>query len=169
MTTPSLFTLTNQYLQLANTLADGDFDADTVADTIEASGISDDIATKCQGIEYVARSAETYIPAIDAEIARLTALKTHRVKVAAGLRDYLMDSMQRMQIERIDCPMFSISIRSNPPSVDVFDQLQVPIGYMITPLPPPDRPDKALIKEALKAGKDVPGARLTQGQRLVIK
>jgi len=165
----SLFNLTNQYLQLADTLAAGDFDADTVADTIEASGITDEISVKAQGLEYVARSAEAHIPAIDAEIGRLQALKVHRVKVAAGLRSYLMDSMIRMQIEKIDCPMFSISIRSNPPSVDVFDPLQLPISYMVSPLPPPDRPDKTLIKEALKAGKDVPGARLVQGQRLTIK
>ena len=50
MTTPSLFTLTNQYLQLADKLAAGDFDAETVADTIEASGITDDIAQKAQGL-----------------------------------------------------------------------------------------------------------------------
>ena len=168
MTTTSLFTLTNQYLQLANTLADGDFDATTIADTIESSGLTDDIATKCQGIEYVARSAETYLPAIDAEIARLTALKAHRVKVAQGLRDYLMSSMQRMQIERIECPMFAISIRSNPPSVDVFDGFDVPPEYR-RDLPATSVPDKSLIGKALKAGKDVPGARLTQGQRLVIK
>ena len=165
----SLFTLTNQYLQLADKLAAGDFDAETVADTIEASGITDDIAQKAQGLEYVARSAETYIPAIDAEIARLTALKAHRVKVAQGLRDYLMSSMQRMQIERIECPMFAISIRSNPPSVDVFDPLQVPSDYMMYPPAPPARIDKALIKASINAGDDVPGARLTQGKRLVIK
>ena len=165
----SLFNLTNQYLQLADTLAAGDFDADTVADTIEASGITDDIAIKSQNLEYVARSAEAHLPAIDAEIGRLQALKAHRVKVAAGLRSYLLDNMLRMQIEKIDCPMFSISIRSNPPSVDVFDPLQLPISYMVTPLPPPDRPDKTMIKEALKAGKDVPGARLVQDQRLSIK
>ena len=169
MTTPSLFTLTNQYLQLANTLADGDFDLTTIADTIEASGLTDDIATKAQGIEYVARSAETYLPAIDAEIARLQALKAHRVKVAAGLREYLMDSMVRMQIEKIDCPMFSISIRNNPASVDVFDQLQIPAEFMVTPEPPPARPDKKAIGTALKVGHEIPGARLTQGQRLVIK
>ena len=165
----SLFNLTNQYLQLADTLAAGDFDADTVADTIEASGITDDIKVKAQGLEYVARSAEAHLPAIDAEIGRLQALKAHRVKVAAGLRSYLLDNMLRMQSEKIDCPMFSISIRSNPPSVDVFDPLQLPISYMVTPLPPPDRPDKTMIKEALKAGKDVPGARLVQDQRLSIK
>lgn len=165
----SLFNLTNQYLQLADTLAAGDFDADTVADTIEASGITDDIAVKAQGLEYVARSAEAHLPAIDAEIGRLQALKAHRVKVAAGLRSYLMDNMIRMQIEKIDCPMFSISIRSNPPSVDVFDPLQVPNAFMVAPEPPPWRPDKKAIAVALKAGSDVPGARLTQGQRLAIK
>ena len=165
----SLFTLTNQYLQLANTLADGDFDLTTIADTIEASGLTDDIAVKAQGLEYVARSAETYLPAIDAEIARLQALKAHRMKVAQGLRDYLMSSMVRMQIERIECPMFAISIRSNPPSVDVFDALQVPEALMVTPEPPPARPDKKAIGALLKSGHEIPGARLTQGQRLVIK
>ena len=165
----SLFTLTNQYLQLANTLADGDFDLTTITDTIEASGLTDDIAQKAQGLEYVARSAETYIPAIDAEIARLTALKAHRVKVAQGLRDYLMDSMQRMQIERIECPMFAISIRRNPAAVEVFDVMQIPAEFMVAPEPPPARPDKKAIGALLKAGKDVPGARLTQWQRLVIQ
>ena len=164
----SLFALTTQYLQLADTLAAGDFDLATIHDTIEASGITDDIAQKAQGLEYVARSAEAYLPAIDAEIARLQALKAHRVKLAAGLRQYLLDNMQRMQIERIDCPLFAISIRKNPPNVDIFDQLQIPTGYMVTPLPPPDKPDKTLIKDALKAGKDVPGARLVQGVRLAI-
>ena len=164
-----LFNLASQYLQLAEKLSSLDIDAQTIADTIEASGIVDDIAQKSQNLEYVARSAETYLPAIDAEIARLTALKAHRVKVAQGLRDYLMSSMQRMQIERIECPMFAISIRSNPPSVDVFDSLQIPEALMVIPEPPPARPDKKAIGALLKAGHEIPGARLTQGQRLVIK
>ena len=164
----SLFSLTNQYLQLADTLAAGDFDIATVQDTIEASGLQDDIAQKAQGLEYVARSAEAYIPAIDAEIARLQALKAHRVKVAAGLRQYMLDSMQRMQIERIDCPMFAFSIRKNPASVDVFDQMQVPMQYMVIPEPPPAKPDKKLIAAAIKAGTEIPGARLTQSVRLAI-
>ena len=114
----ALYNIANQYLQLAEQLAEGDFDASTIADTIEASGIVDDLATKASGIEYVARSAEAHNLAIDAEIARLQALKAHRAKVAAGLRGYLLDNMQRMGIERIDCQMFSLSIRKNPPSVE---------------------------------------------------
>lgn len=164
----ALYKLTNQYLALAEKLSDGDFDAATISDTIEASGITDEIAEKAQGLEYVARGAEAHNLAIDAEIARLQALKQHRMKVAAGLRGYLLDNMQRMQIERIDCPMFSISIRKNPPSVEIFDQLILPVQFMVTPEPKPQvaTPDKKAIAAAIKAGQDVPGAKLVQGVRL---
>ena len=164
----ALYVLTNQYLELAHQLADGDFDATTIADTIEASGITDELATKAQGIEYVARGAESHNLAIDAEIARLQVLKAHRCKVAAGLRAYLLENMQRAEIERIDCPMFTIKIQKNPASVDIYDQLSLPADYIVVPDPKPAQPDKKAIAAAIKAGKEVTGARLTQGVRLVI-
>lgn len=166
----ALFNIANQYLRLAEQLADGDFDAATIADTIEASGITDELATKAQGIEYVARGAEAHNLAIDAEIARLQALKAQRMKVAAGLRGYLLDNMTRMQIERIDCPMFSISIRKNPPSVDIYDPMSLPAQYMVLPEPKPviAAPDKKAIAAAIKAGAEIPGAKLVQGLRLSI-
>jgi Siphovirus Gp157 len=164
----ALYALTNQYLALAQKLADGDFDAQTIADTIEASGISDEFAVKAQGIEYVARGAESHNLTIDAEIARLQALKAQRMRVADGLRKYLLDNMQRAGIEKIDCPMFCISIRKNPPSVDIFDPLSLPAKYMVTPEPKPPVavPDKKAIAAAIKAGEDVSGAKLVQGVRL---
>lgn len=167
----ALYVLTNQYLELAEKLADGDFDAQTIADTIEASGISDELAVKAQGIEFVARGAEAHHAAIDAEIARLTALKAHRQKVADGLRAYLKDNMERAGIEKIECPLFKLSIKKNPPSVEVIDPLSLPAEFWRTPEPKPPvaAPDKAAIKAALQDGKDVPGARLNQGTRLEVK
>lgn len=166
----SLFNLTGQYIELANKLADLDLDAETVADTIEASGIVDNITDKIQAVEYVARGAESHNAAIDAEIARLTALKAHRVKVAQGLRDYIKRSMEALQIERIECPMFAVSIRKNPPAVDLYDLDLLPKEYWSTPEPKPPvaSPDKKLIAAALKAGKDVAGAALKHGTRLVV-
>lgn len=167
----ALYVLTNQYLELAEKLADGDFDAQTIADTIEASGISDELAVKAQGIEFVARGAEAHHAAIDAEIARLTALKAHRQKVADGLRAYLKDNMERAGIEKIECPLFKLSIKKNPPSVEVIDPLSLPAEFWRTPEPKPPvaAPDKAAIKAALQDGKNVPGARLNQGTRLEVK
>lgn len=167
----ALYQLTNQYLALAEQLADGDFDTATIADTIEASGISDEIAVKAQGLEYVARGAEAHHGVIDAEIARLQALKAGRDKVAAGLRAYLKDNMERAGIEKIDCPLFKISIKKNPPAVEIIDPLSLETQYWRTPDPKPPvaAPDKKLILEKLKAGEEVTGARLVQNTRLEVK
>lgn len=167
----SLYALTNQYLELAHKLGAADFDAETIADTIDSTGITDELSTKAQGIEFVARSAEAHHLAIDAEIARLQALKAHRSKIAAGLRAYLLENMQRMEIERIDCPLFSITIRKNPPAVDIFDPLSIPAQYMVTPTPKPPvaAPDRKAIAAAIKAGTEIPGAKLVQGVRLNIE
>lgn len=164
-TSLKLYEISGQYLQLAHQLADLDFDAETVADTIEASGLTDEFTAKAQGIEMVCRELTKDIPAIDAEIKRLTALKKHRERVADGLHDYLLYHMQQTGITKIEAPLFSISVRTNPPSVEVFDESQVPNEYMV----PKYTISKTLIKEALSAGKEIPGARMTQTQRIAIK
>jgi len=164
----ALYVITNEYLALAEKLADGDFDATTIADTIEASGITDELAVKAQGIEFVARVAEAHNAAIDAEISRLQALKAHRQKTADGLRQYLKDNMERAGIEKIECPLFRLSIKKNPPAVEIIDTLSIPKDMWRTPEPKP-APDKTLIKAALLAGDYVPGAVLVQGTRLDVK
>lgn len=166
----ALYVLTNEYLALAEKLADGDFDLATVADTIEASGITDELAVKAQGIEYVARGAEAYNAAIDEEISRLQALKARRVKTAQALRNYLLENMIRAGIRKLEAPMFSLSLRDNPPAVEVLDDKQLPSHFWVTPEPKPPEPriDKKAIAASIKAGIDVPGARLTQETRLVI-
>lgn len=161
----SLYNLTGQYLELASKLANLDLDTDTIADTIEASGLHDDIALKAQGIEMVCRDATKDLPAIDAEIKRLQALKAHRVAVADGLKAYLKRSMEAMGMEKIQCPLFTVSIRANPASVDVFEEAMVPEEFLV----PKYTISKTKIKEALAAGVDVPGARLVKTKRLDVK
>lgn len=165
-----LYEISTQYRQLAEQLADMDLDATTVADTLEASGLTDALPEKCEGVEMVARASEMYNPAIDAEIARLQALKARRQKIAQGLRDYLLWNMQNAGVERIECPLFCLSLKKNPPAVEVLDEAQIPANYWTKtePKPPEPRISKNMIAADLKAGKDVPGAKLTQGVRLVI-
>lgn len=163
----ALYDLAGAYKQLADRLATMDLDAETVADTIEASGLTDEINTKAQGVLLVAKSAEQYLPAIEAEIARLTALKKRHEHIAGRLRDYLKQNMEAAGIERIDCPLFAVSLRKNPASVDVFDEKQVPANYWHTPEPKPSIIKSAVAAE-LKAGREVAGCRLVQGTRLVV-
>lgn len=168
MTGVALYALADQYKQLAERLASLDLDAQTVADTIEASGLTDEFAEKATGIEIVARTLEMHTPAIDAEIERLTALKKHRQKTAAGLREYLKTHMLATGITKIDAPLFKIQLQNNPPSVDVFEPDLIPLEFMVQPETPPMTPNRKAIAKAIKEGKDVQGCRLTQTQRLVV-
>lgn len=167
----ALFQIANQYLELAAKLDMMDLDTQTIIDTIDASGIEDEFNLKAQGILHIASEAEKYTPMIDMEIERLQALKASRAKLAQGLRDYLRVNMERSGIQKITCPLFSISIKQNPPAVEILDSFSLPTEYWRTPEPKPPVavPDKAAIKKALQAGIDVTGARLIQGTRLDIK
>lgn len=169
MSAPALYNLTSQYRALAMLLADRDFEPETIADTVEASGLPDQIADKAQGCEMVARTLEADVPAIDAEIKRLQDLKKSRVSKAEALRKYILDNMIACDIQRVDAPLFSISIVKNPHKVDIFDERQLPADYLTSPAPPPPMPDKALMLKAMKDGAEIPGARLTQGYRLSVK
>lgn len=165
MTNLKLYQLSDQYLQLAQKLADMDLDAQTISDTIEASGLTDDFTAKAQNVEMMCRELSKDIPAIDAEIQRLKELKERRERVANGLRDYLMFNMQRTGIDRIDSPLFSIRIQNNPPSVEIFDESQVPKQYFV----PKYVISKSSLKQDMQAGQEIAGARMVQSKRLVIK
>jgi len=167
----SLYQLTASYRALLDTLADGDFDAATISDTIEASGIVDDMQDKAQGYEYVARSLEAETPAMMAEIERLQARIASRAKSAQALRESLLTHMRGAGLDKIESAMFTFSVRKNPHSVEISDAAALPPIYwhLPEPKPPVAAPDKKKIIEALKAGGDVPGARLSFSTRLEIK
>lgn len=164
----ALYALRNEYIELTSKLADMDLDAQTVADTIEASGLTDSINDKAQNLMFVANQFDSHVAAMETEIARLTALRNNRKKVADGLRAYLLDTMRLTGIKKIDGPLIHLSVRENPPAVDVFEYGLIPAQFMRHPDPPAPVPDKPAIKSALQAGQDVPGCRLVRGVSLRI-
>ena len=166
MTALTLYDLKGQWKELADKLADMDLDAQTVADTIEASDVQCALEEKAQGYEMVARSFEAPIPAIDAEIKRLQAMKKASQNRADVLRKRLHDAMMELQIEKIKAPLFEIRRQKNPVAVEVYNIDLIPFEYWRTPEP---EIDKAGLKAALQAGKEIEGARLTQSEGLRVK
>jgi len=167
-TLPSLYVLADQYVQLMHTLADGDFDAQTVADTLESVGIVDDIKVKAQNIEMVARNLLQYDAALDAEIERLKALQARRRANAERLRHYLKIEMEHMGITKIECPLFSLSVRKNPAGVDAYEPKLIPKKYWRQKPAPPAEIDKTSIQIAWRDGYEVPGAKKKETTRLVV-
>jgi hypothetical protein len=169
MTLPALYQLRAEYVELMTKLADMDLDAQTLADTIESTGVVESFNEKAANVVMVARQFDAHCAAIDSEIERLKALKTSRQNTADKLRDYLLNNMLAAQIESIDHPLMSIKIRNNPESVEVFEEKLIPSDYMTWPEAPPKKPNKSLIKTALKSGVLIEGVRLVRSKSLSIK
>ena len=161
-----LYVLSGQYLALQRMAEDSDIDADTLRNTLE--GIEGSIELKAQGLLQVVRGIESDIDAVDAEIKRLTAIKNVRKNRIESLRDYLKFNMENTGINKITCPLFSITLAKAKPMVIVEDESLIPKKYIKTTIT--KAPVKADILTDLKAGKAVAGCVLGESQRsLTIK
>ena len=163
----SLYDIAAEYRQTADKLADLDLDEQTIADTLE--GMSGALEVKAQNVVMFARNLEATATAIKEAETAMAARRKAIENRAAGLRRYALSAMQFAGVQSIECPYFKLSVRKNPPAVEVFDAAQIPAQFMRTPEPPPPAPDKKAITEAIKAGQEVPGARLVSGERLEVR
>ena len=167
MTNVSLYSLAAEYRGQLQALENLDLDEKALADTLESLG--GDLEVKAQNVVCFLRNLETTAAAIKEAEASMAARRKAIENRVDGLKRYVLDSMQNNGIQKIECPLFSISIAKNPAAVDVFDEKQIPADYFTSPPPPPPQLDKALVKKALQDGFDVPGAKLRQGVRLNIR
>lgn len=167
MNTLALYTIADQYLADLQKLQDMDLDDQTLTDTLES--LSGDLELKATNVAMFVRNLEAGAEAIkEAEKAMADRRKALEAK-AERIRKYLLDNMLRTGISKIECPYFALSVRKNPPAVEVLDQAMIPDEYFDIPEPPAPTLNKNRLKEVLKNGVDVAGARLSVGQSLSIK
>lgn len=167
MTGLSLYAIAQEHRAMVAALMATDADAQTVADTIEAESYP--LEVKAQNVAYAIKNLDATAAAIKAAEAEMAARRKSIESRVMHLREYVKTCMEIAQVSKIECPHFALSIKANPPCVDIFEPSMIPAEFMRQPEPPPAAPDKAAIKEAIKAGRDVPGAMLAQGTRLDIK
>jgi hypothetical protein len=162
----ALYVIAQAFRADADKLADLDLDPQTLIDTIE--GMSGDLETKVQNTLFVSRNLESTADAIDAAAAAMTARSKAIKARAIALKKGVFDAMLFTGVTKIEGPYFRLTIQNNPPSVDVFEIDTVPEEYFTQPPTPPKVLDKTAIKNAIKGGAEVPGAKLSQSQRLVV-
>lgn len=165
----SLFELTKQQLELKAKLQAMNFDEETIQDTLE--GESTEIQAKIESYGFVIRDRSSFVAAMTAEIERMTERRDAEKKRVNKTVEWLLTSMVALKITEIECPVFTISVKKNPPSVEIFNEKLIPAEYMRKPEPVPvvEVPDKKAIAEKLKAGEEVGGCKMVKKVRLVIK
>lgn len=163
----SLYQLSSNYLRALDFLTDPDLDlpAEAVNDTLEALG--GELEDKAINVAKFFRNMETAAEAIrqaEADMAKRRKVLENRVQ---WLKNYIKDNMELCGISDIECPYFKLSVQKNPVAVNILDEDAVPeqfkqpiVGWKI---------DKAAIRDAIKAGRAVPGAELAAGTRLAVK
>lgn len=167
MSLPALYELAADYRRALETLADLDLPEEVVQDTLEA--LKGEVEVKATNVAAFVRNLEALAEQIRQAEAQMAARRKAIESRAERVRQYLLANMQACGITKIECPWFVVAIRKNPPAVEIIDEAQLPERFLVSPPPPPPKPDKRAILEALKAGEEVPGARLTQGVRVEIR
>ena len=126
----------------------------------------DQLQAKAGNYAKVIANIQSNADAIDAEIKRLKAMKDTKDRSINRLKEALRDAMLVSGIDKIESTLFKLSLRrSEAVEVDVVEALPNAfqnIKNVVTA-------DKIAIKEAIKRGENVMGARIVENFNLQIK
>lgn len=161
----TLYELTDQYRELVDLAenADDESDVQAFADTLEA--LAGEIDEKIENCAAVVRSIEAQAKSIREEEVRLAARRRAIENSTERLKRYMQDGMDAAGKSKIKGKLFTVSIQDNPPRVAVDDESQIPKDYMRVKY----ELDRTSISEAIKCGREVPGAHMEYGRGLRIR
>jgi hypothetical protein len=125
------------------------------------------VVNKGKDLIYVLRKQDNYAEAIDEEIKRLQALKKSYAKKKENLSNYIKMCMIANNIKAIETPVGKLSIVNNAESVEIYDESLIDKKFIKTKVE--ETISKTDIKNAIKNGEEVQGARLVRNTRLAIK
>jgi uncharacterized secreted protein with C-terminal beta-propeller domain len=165
----SLYTLSNDYNQAFEFLNDPDQNLTAAEINDSLANIELDVKDKAINVAKFLRNMEATAEAIKAAEGEMMKRRKALENRATALKEYLKNNMESTGIVKIECPFFKLSIAKNPAALDLFDTSAIPDEYKRTETVTTQHIDKAAIKKAITAGRQVMGARVISGTRLVIK
>ena len=159
----NLYEITREAQELAFLL-----ETDELTPELEAALLinQDQLQAKAGNYAKVIANIQSDSDSIDAEIKRLKAMKDTKDRSISRLKEALRDAMLVSGIDKIESSLFKLSLRrSEAVEVDVVEALPNAfqnVKNVVTA-------DKVAIKEAIKRGENVMGARLIENFNLQIK
>ena len=163
---PPLFAIAHDYQDLLWLMADGETQDEEDLQKI-LKEVSIDLARKSANVVGVFLNLESQAQEIKVAELRMKKRRESLEKNAKRLREYLLMHMQSLDLKEIKTPEFLIRIRKNPHRVGIATESLIPSEFKAEIIT--TKIDKTAIREALKAGKPVPGASLEQTQRLEVR
>lgn len=161
----NLFELSNAYKRLADR---DDLDPQVIADTLDA--LDDDRKTKLDNIASMIDQLKAESEVLSDKAKSFREEATYRKNKAKWLQQYLTDYLDSEGIKKIDTENHVLRTQNNPAYAEIWDIDQIPAEYRNYAKYEGlyDVMKKEVLAD-LKKGEEVPGARLKQTRRTVIK
>lgn len=166
----ALYELTGDYKRLMDACVDwetGEVDEGRVPEfKLILTELQDALEGKIDGCARALRMMSADIKSLKEEEDRLYKRRQSIERSKEHLRGYITDCLTQAGLPKVKTTMFTVYTRDGEDSVEIVDESVIPMGCRKVPGPPP--PDKALIKDLLAQGKDVPGAKLVKGRPVLV-
>lgn len=164
----ALYKIADDYNRALSMLDEDAEERDAEALTELLGEVTDRFETKAANVTAYIRNIEAEAEAYKAEATRLEARQKQLEKRSKNLREYLSLEMRRCNLTECVAGFSTLKFVKTTWSVDLDPGVQLPDEYLrFKPAPAPE-PDKVKIAQDLKAGIQIEGARLIQGERLKI-
>lgn len=162
----TLYELSDAYLWVVSLLEDPDTDPHLVEQELDR--ISGEIKHKAEAIAGLVRWYEGLAELRRGEAKRMADSVKAFEHRAEWLRGYVLRHMQATGLERIDTARFTLSVRQNPPRVEVLEPMLVPHEFQREKIIIDT--DKTAIRDHWKkTGEVVPGVEIVRTERLDIR
>lgn len=127
------------------------------------------LKNKSQNIIAYDREMQLTTIALDTEIKRLTELKKAIENKSEKFKEYVKNNMEKLGVEKIETAIGNLSIKKNPPSIEILSEEDVPSEFKKEKLT--ITIDKTAIKKHFnETGEIIPGTTvITDKTRLEIK
>ena len=171
-----LYEISNQRLELFEAIERGEVPDEAIADTL--AGLDGDFDNKVDDIACFIKSLLADKQGIKTEIDVLAERADMKQHKADKLVDYLYQQFKLSGKTKVETARNVLSIRKNPPSVQIDDEDEVikwaqeqadTTGDDIYLTYKDPTINKKALKEALKDGKIIPHVQLVAGEKLAIK
>lgn len=161
----NLYDIADNIRVLADMASSGEFDDETIADTLES--LEGDLTQKADNIGKLSKMLTRQADMCELEATRLKDRAVTLRKRNESVLGYLQACMVVADVKRVENSLFNISIRKMPPVVQLDEEL-LPKKWLRERVT--FAPDKQGIKAAIEAGQEIRGAALvTDRQKLYIR
>lgn len=158
----SIFSISQRYNALLSLVEDESVPQEEVNNAL--AQVQDDVVSKAGNIIMYMHSLDGYESNVDAEIKRLNNVKKMIRSRKNRVVKATVSALNSMNQKSLMTGHGELKLKKNPPAVIVDDLTKIPTAFQRQKIQVDV--DKTKIKQAIKAGEQVPGVHLEQGTSL---